>query len=149
MRSLHRAAVTPGPGCTSIVEAGVEWDAIKVPRYAGLFALDKLTRPGAVAVDPASAPPVLYFLVPPQSTGGWDVPLTTALSLAAHVVLPSSHREAPPGPYWLIAPGRGRRCTRTADLRRELMRVIQPRAVVPSGSTETRAHEGGSLERAY
>ncbi len=140
--------MTPGPGCTSIVAAGVEWDAIKVPRYAGLFALGKLTRPGAVAVDPASAPPVLYFLVPPQSTAGWDVPKTTALSLAAHVVLPALHREAPPGPYWLIAPGRGRRRTTTADLRRELLCVIQPRAVVPSGPTEPRPHEGGRLERA-
>lgn len=137
--------MTPGVGCTSIVAAGVEWDAIKVPRYAGLFALHRLNRPGAVAVDPASAPPVLYFLVPPQSTAGWDVPQTTALSLAAHVVLPSLHREAPPGPYWLLAPGR--RCTRTADLRRALLCVIEPHAVVPGGLTESGPHEVGSLER--
>lgn len=124
MFSNRRAAVTPGVCSTSIVAAGFEWDAVKVPRYAGLFALQRLGRPGAVAVDRASAPPVLYFLVPPRSTAEWDVPCTTALSLGAYVVLPPSHREAPPGPYWILAPGRGRLCTETAALRRVLLPTL-------------------------
>jgi len=119
-----RAAVTPGVCSTSIVAAGFEWDAVKVPRLAGLYALRRLRSPGAVTVDPASAPPMLYFLVPPRSTAEWDVPCTTALSVGAHVVLPPPHRDGPPGPYWFLAPERGRLCTDTATLRGVLLPML-------------------------
>lgn len=58
--------------------------------------------PGAVAVDPAPREPLLYFFVPRGSTAQWDVPHTIDLGSAAQVVLPPDHKEAPPGPYWLI-----------------------------------------------
>lgn len=118
----------------SIVAAGVHWDAVKVTRSFALEALEHLPVHGAVAVDPTPAGPYLYFLVPPRSTGGWDVPQSTALSETAHVALPPPDRVAPPGPYWLTPPGHRPGLTRTDALRVALEAVVGPR-----GSEERRA----------
>ncbi|MEU4827732.1 hypothetical protein AB0H37_38210 [Actinomadura sp. NPDC023710] len=104
-----------------LAPAGVRWDAVKVARHLAVRALELIAKPGAVAVDPAPSEPVLYFFVPPGSAATWDVPETTALGHSAHVVLPPEHKEAPPGPYWLIAQPNG--LTPVALLRQALMAV--------------------------
>ena len=58
--------------------------------------------------NPSRREPVLYFLVPKGSScEDWDVPETAALGTDAYVVLPLGHRDAPPGPYWLVPEQRG------------------------------------------
>ncbi|SHI11789.1 hypothetical protein [Streptomyces sp. 3214.6] len=104
-----------------LAPAGVEWDAVKVGRHLAVRAIEQIATPGAVAVDPAPSEPMLYFFVPPGSAADWDVPETTALGRNSHVVLPPSHKEEPPGPYWLLAQRHG--LTRTAILRQALEAV--------------------------
>ncbi|MFJ9589685.1 DUF6415 family natural product biosynthesis protein [Streptomyces acidicola] len=99
-----------------LAQAGVTWDVVKVCRFLGLQALEYIGHPGAIAVDPYSPEPMLYFFVPAGTTVGWSVPDTTPLSgtaeVTTHVVLPPPHREAPPGPYWLLPPSHGLTPTR-------------------------------------
>jgi hypothetical protein len=85
-----------------LAPAGVEWDAVKVGRHLGARAIDLIAEPGAVAVDPARPEPLLYFFVPAGSAAHWDVPQTDALGPDTYVVLPPDHKQAPPGPYWLL-----------------------------------------------
>ncbi|MEE1829709.1 hypothetical protein [Streptomyces sp. SP17KL33] len=103
---------------TRLAPAGVDWEVVKVRRFYALQALERIARPGAVAVDPAPAEPVLYFFVEVGTLNDWDVPQTTALGSNAHVVLPPDVKEAPPGPYWLVAPSHG--LTRADTLRQAL-----------------------------
>ncbi|MGX1549521.1 hypothetical protein [Streptomyces adustus] len=84
----------------------------------GVRAIELIAEPGAVAVHPVSPEPVLYFFVPAGSAHVWSTPQTTALGAHAHVVLPPSHKQAPPGPYWLIPPHYG--LTPAGALRRAL-----------------------------
>lgn len=118
-----------GPAGTRIVAAGVDWDAVKVVRSFGLQALERISDPGAVVVDPNAAAPSLYFFVRPGSTEGWDVPQSTALSVTNHVTLPPTYRATPPGPYWLTPPTEGRLHTSTNLLRAALETVTGPRPV--------------------
>ncbi|MEU5002247.1 DUF6415 family natural product biosynthesis protein [Streptomyces sp. NPDC021622] len=104
------------PGGTRLAPAGVRWDAIKVGRFHALRALEHLEHPGAVAVDPAPAEPVLYFFVPAGSAERWETPQTTALGIATHIMLPPDHKSSPPGPYWLVPPSRDRFLTQTNTL---------------------------------
>ncbi|MGP4011410.1 hypothetical protein [Streptomyces sp. 4N124] len=90
-----------------LAPAGVEWDAVKVGRHLGVRAIELIPDPGAVAVDPMRPEPVLYFFVPAGSTTNWDVPQTASLGPNAHLVLPPNHKQAPPGPYWLISQQHG------------------------------------------
>lgn len=114
---------------TRLTPAGVHWDAIKVGRFYALQALKRLGAPGAVAVDPWPAEPVLYFFVSPGATVGWDIPQSTALGTATHVVLPPSTKERPPGPYWLIPPRNGCiQLTGLDELREALVVGDGPRA---------------------
>ncbi|MER5756905.1 hypothetical protein [Streptomyces sp. NPDC002088] len=55
---------------------------------------------GPVIEDPENG--WLYWLVPPGSSSRW-APHTHAVCLGAPhtIILPSLHRTAPPGPYWL------------------------------------------------
>ncbi|MHC3474893.1 hypothetical protein ACYF6T_40285 [Streptomyces sp. 7R007] len=94
-------------GGMRLAPAGIAWDAIKVSRHLGVQAVEQIPHPGAVAVDPAPKEPVLYFFVPAGSAAVWRVPQTKALTLDAHLVLPPDSKEAPPGPYWLVAPSHG------------------------------------------
>jgi hypothetical protein len=115
-----------------LARAGVTWDAVKVSRFLGLQALQHIEHPGAVAVDPHSPEPMLYFFVPAGTTACWDVPDTTPLhgtEGTVHVVLPPPHREAPPGPYWLLPPSNG--LTRTATLQRALETALARRDSSP------------------
>src|SRR6478609_7068786 len=61
----------------------------------------------------------------PGTTRTWTVPQTAALSETTHVVLPPDHKQAPPGPYWLL-PRRTR--TSTSALQQALTAVRGPRA---------------------
>jgi hypothetical protein len=104
-----------------LAQAGVTWDVVKVRRFLGLQAIEHIAQPGAVAVDPHPPEPMLYFFVPAGTLADWDLPDTTPLNsteCTTHVVLPPRHREAPPGPYWLLLPSRG--LTATAALHHAL-----------------------------
>lgn len=100
---MSREGTVAGPNGTLIVPAGIEWDAIRVPRFAGLQAL-KGVKPGSVLVDPMPSEPVLYFFVVPGTAAAWRAPQSTALGATTSVVLPPRSWQAPPGPYWLIPP---------------------------------------------
>ncbi|WP_328309219.1 hypothetical protein OG432_08180 [Streptomyces sp. NBC_00442] len=94
----------PGADVARLAQAGIDWDAVVVSRYYALQALERLARPGSVAVDPRTAQPVLHFFVPAGTTDGWDLEQTTAFSTATYVMLPAATREAQPGAYWLLPP---------------------------------------------
>ncbi|MEU6351096.1 hypothetical protein ABZ896_17450 [Streptomyces sp. NPDC047072] len=99
---IDESALTMTAAGMRLAPAGVEWDAVKVGRHLGVRAIEQIAEVGAVAVDPFRREPVLYFLVPKGSAAQWDVPETAALGTDAYVVLPPAHRDAPPGPYWLV-----------------------------------------------
>ncbi|GAA3838421.1 hypothetical protein GCM10022403_083640 [Streptomyces coacervatus] len=120
-----------------LTPAGIDWDAVRVGRYLGVQAIERIAQPGAVAVDPACAEPVLYFLLPPGSTEGWDVPHTRRLGTHAYVVLPPAGKDSPPGPYWLVPPKRG--ITRAATLRRALEEILHV-AASPAGMLTVARH---------
>lgn len=83
---------------------GHGWEAVRVSRFYGLKALERLVRPGAVAVDPA--PPGLVFFVEPGPTNGW--PLSSELvRVIPDFTVPPTNRQTPPGAYWLVPPKRG------------------------------------------
>ncbi|MFE7313124.1 hypothetical protein ACFU7T_08445 [Streptomyces sp. NPDC057555] len=112
------------------MSAGIDWDALKVARFFALQAIERLQRPGAVAVDPAPAEPVLYFFVPVGSTAGWSLPQVITLGAATHVVLPPTHCQAPPSPYWLVPPANGHLpLTNPTALHRALTTVLGLRKV--------------------
>jgi hypothetical protein len=117
------AAVMMSAGGMRLAPAGVEWDAVKVGRHLGVRAISLIAEPGAVAVDPARPDPVVYFFAPPGSAAHWDVAQTTALGPGAHMVLPPDHKEAPPGPYWLISQQNG--LTSARVLRQALIEALR------------------------
>ncbi|WP_159399504.1 hypothetical protein [Streptomyces alboflavus] len=131
---MDHTTSTRGPAGTRIVAAGIDWDAVKVTRSFALQALERLVSPGAVAVDPHPAEPVLYFLVPPGSTAGWSVIHSEALSETTHITLPHDGKLLPPGPYWLRPPGRGSLLTDVDALRAALETVVGPRPDAPDGA---------------
>ncbi|MFF4508928.1 DUF6415 family natural product biosynthesis protein [Streptomyces sp. NPDC001401] len=105
-----------------LTPAGTDWDAVRVGRYLGVQAIERIAQPGAVAVDPACAEPVLYFLLPVGSTEGWHVPHTRPLGAHCYLVLPPAGKDSPPGPYWLVPPKRG--FTPAPTLRRALEETL-------------------------
>ncbi|WP_326615160.1 hypothetical protein OG949_40450 (plasmid) [Streptomyces scopuliridis] len=116
----------PGFNNTRIVAAGRRWDAVRVPRFIGLQALNRIQgQEGAVIMDRDRA---MYFLVPPRTTTGWSIQQSAALGETNYVVLPANEKTTPPGPYWLIPPTRGRLHTETAALHAALQTVLGPAA---------------------
>ncbi|WP_285574054.1 hypothetical protein [Streptomyces sp. RTGN2] len=116
---------TAGPAGTRIVAAGKAWDAVRVGRFLGLKALERLgSAAGPVLVDPAARS--MYFLVPAGSTHDWDVHQSQALGETNHVVIPPATRQSPPGPYWLVDSRRP--LTTTAALREALQAATGPRS---------------------
>lgn len=97
----------PGADVARLAQAGIDWDAVMVGRFYALQALERLARPGSVAVDPRAADPVLHFFVEAGTTDGWDMEETTAFSTATYVMLPAATKEAQPGAYWLVPPTGG------------------------------------------
>lgn len=115
---------TSGPAGTRIVAAGETWDAVRVGRFLGLQALERLgSVAGPVLVDPAAR--TMYFLVPAGSTSTWDVPQSQALGETNHIVIPPAARQSPPGPYWLV--NSHRPLTSTTALGEALQTVQGPR----------------------
>ncbi|MEU5976412.1 hypothetical protein [Streptomyces sp. NPDC047315] len=101
---MRTAPVLPGSNGTHLVEAGVDWDVVRVSRHLGLQALDRLD-PGSLVVAPSRPDPALHFFVVAGSTYDWHVAQTSALRRAAFVLIPPADRLHPPGPYWLVPPG--------------------------------------------
>ncbi|MFF4602601.1 hypothetical protein ACFY12_07580 [Streptomyces sp. NPDC001339] len=127
MGMKETAPSLPGPPGARLVSAGIDWDAVKVVRFFGLQAIERLQRPGAVAVDPAPAEPALYFFVP-VGTAAWSLPQVSTLGAATHIILPPARCQAPPGPYWLVPPADG--CLPLTDataLYQALAAVLGPR----------------------
>ncbi|WP_406482524.1 hypothetical protein [Streptomyces sp. NBC_01615] len=106
--------------------AGIDWDVIKVSRFLGLRAIENMSDPGAITVDLYPAAPSLYFFVPVGAAAGWRMPQTMAFGRGMTVLLPPDHKEAPPGPFWLIQRSHG--LTQAAELRRELEAARGPSA---------------------
>lgn len=108
--------------------AGGTWDAVRVPRSAGLDALAILGhRSGAVLEDPSAPAPALYFFIPRRTAADWDVDGTRILAEDDHVVIPPDRRTQGPGPYWRICPSPGTWTTDPAALQAALEDAASPR----------------------
>ncbi|MFC8859345.1 hypothetical protein [[Kitasatospora] papulosa] len=107
--------------------AGGAWDAVRVPRSAGLDALAILGhRSGAVLEDPLSA--ALYFFIPQGTAADWDVDGTRILGEDDHVVVPPDRRTQGPGPHWRVCPSTDAWTTDAAALQAALEDAVSPRA---------------------
>ncbi|WP_053750434.1 hypothetical protein [Streptomyces sp. MMG1533] len=114
----------------ALTPAGRYWDAVRLPRDLGFQTMTFVSGSvGAVLMGPPARG--MYFLVPPRTTGSWDVPRTSALSSSSYVALPPEHRVRPPGPYWLLSPQRGLLHTRTDELRTAVETALGLRPVTP------------------
>jgi hypothetical protein len=90
-------------GCT-LEDAGLDWDAIRVPRTVGATAVVILgSRCGAVVDDPLSA--ALYFFTPVGTAARWAMAGTRALGDGAAVTIPPARRTEGRGPHWRVCPG--------------------------------------------
>ncbi len=79
------------------------WDAIRVPRHAGLTMLHRLSRVSPpVVVDPVERS--LYFLVPIGSADHWQLSERQIVDIRHQLTLPPTRQQAPPGRYWLLLP---------------------------------------------
>ena len=110
-------------------------DVITACRFLALQALERLTPPGAVTVDPLPSAPSLSFLVPAGATVCWRLPHTTACGSSVRVPLPPDGKQAPPGPYWLI--GRSQGLTSAHTLRAALEAAARRWSVRDQGSAAT------------
>lgn len=139
---MPREETVAGPFGTVVAPAGIEWDAIKVPRFAGLQALKGL-KPGSVLVDPTPSEPVVYFFVAPGTAAAWHAPQSTALGAMTSVVLPPRSWQAPPGPYWLIPPAADQaiRLTARDALHKALAAQCDERSPVAIETMRTAADE--------
>jgi hypothetical protein len=94
----------PSAADCTLVDAGQDWDAIRVPRTIGITAVAILgSRCGAVIDDPLSG--VLYFFTPVGTAARWNVAGTRALSTGTAVTIPPVRRTEGHGPHWRICPG--------------------------------------------
>ncbi|MEU8589407.1 hypothetical protein AB0C59_20750 [Streptomyces sp. NPDC048664] len=119
--------VPTAAGCT-LVAAGQQWDAIRVPRSVGLAALAILgSRAGAVIEDSLSA--AVYYLVPCGTAATWDVEVgnSRALGAGSSVAIPPARRTEGPGPYWRICPGEDGWLTEPSALRAAIGDAFGPR----------------------
>ncbi|MEW2568286.1 hypothetical protein [Streptomyces sp. NPDC047070] len=88
-------------GCT-LRDAGVDWDAVRVPRRIGMRAVMILgPRCGAVVEDPLTC--VLYWFVTPGTA--WDVADTNVLGVGATVTIPPPRVTQGGGLRWRVCPG--------------------------------------------
>ncbi|WP_069764761.1 hypothetical protein [Streptomyces sp. LUP47B] len=106
--------------CDTAAADGV--DVITVCRFLALQAMERLTAPGAVSVNPLPGAPTLSFLVSADAVSWWPSHSGVRGS-CTEVVLPPDGKEAPPGPYWLI--GRSQGLTSVAALRAALEAVAR------------------------
>ncbi|MFI6764964.1 hypothetical protein [Streptomyces sp. NPDC050355] len=121
----HRLSALQTIGGCELRAAGIDWDAVRVPRSIGIRALAILgTRSGAVIEDPYE--PAVYWFVREGATTGWDVPETRPLSVTQHLVVPPPHRIEGPGPHWRIRLTDGRLITDVRALRRAIEVAVAP-----------------------
>lgn len=122
---MRTAPALPGFNGTHLVEAGVDWDVIRVSGHLGLQAVDRLQAPGSVVIAPAYGDLALYFFVKAGSTRDWHVAQTAALRGATFVVIPPTERTRPPGPYWLVPPQSAIALTDTNTLETVIAALLQ------------------------
>ncbi|GAB2697560.1 hypothetical protein GCM10010442_14220 [Kitasatospora kifunensis] len=108
MHVMERATApwVPLQGTVEAVAAGQFWDAVAVPQYIGLAALEYLDqamghRPSPVIWD-SSGRPRLYFLIPVGSPLAWTH--ERLLTAGSFVAVPGPTTLEPPGPYWIVPP---------------------------------------------
>lgn len=94
---------TPPCGLDSeLVQAGVQWDAVRAPAYLGDRVTARLGEDsGAVIFDPYAQR--MYWLILPGMAASWvfpDISYVQVLGTASWVTVPPRDRECPPGPHW-------------------------------------------------
>ena len=90
-------------GC-SLMSAGQDWDAVRVPVPLGLSAMAILgARCGAVLEDPLTS--AIYFFVACGTAKQWSVAGTKGLGAGTDVAVPPMRRTTGPGPHWRVCPG--------------------------------------------
>ena len=109
-------------GCGTAAADESDVGVITVCRFLALQALERLTAPGAVCVNPSPGAPTLSFLVPADA-GRWRPSHSGAHGSCRGVVLPPDGKGAPPGPYWLMERSQG--LTSVAALRAALDAVAR------------------------
>ncbi|ARF59845.1 hypothetical protein B1H19_32960 [Streptomyces gilvosporeus] len=115
----------------SLLAAGIDWDAVRVPRSIGVCCLDILGgRSAAVVEDPRES--ALYWFIATGASAGWDVAQTRPLGMTQYLVVPPLHRVAGPGLHWRIRPAEGRLITDVRALRVAVEGTIGP--LVPPGT---------------
>lgn len=107
-------------GCDTAAADGV--GVITVCRFLATQALERLTAPGAVNVNPLPGAATLSFLVPADAAR-WRPSRSGSRGSCTEVVLLPDGKEAPPGPYWLIERSQG--LTSAAALRAALEAVAR------------------------
>ncbi|UGY91343.1 hypothetical protein [Streptomyces gobiensis] len=87
--------------------AGRSWDAVKVPAYLGVVALEQLGEDnGAVIEDGFGA--VYYWLVAPGAADDWALQRVEVCGQSTYVAVPPQRFVDGPGLRWRVplAPGR-------------------------------------------
>ncbi|WP_208874799.1 hypothetical protein [Streptomyces armeniacus] len=103
--------------------AGILWDGVKAPAWAGDRVLARLgERSGAVLRDPWSD--TLYWLIRPGAADGWRLPHVTVLGVACYVAVPPVHRTNGLGPHWAVPPDHDRQLTDPALLHEALAYAV-------------------------
>ncbi|MCI3226128.1 hypothetical protein [Streptomyces sp. NP-1717] len=106
-----------------VTHTSTDWEAIRVPRFLGLTALDILgSRCGAVVDDPVEM--ALYWLIPVGAGATWEVATTRVDT--EHLTIPVPRRPRGPGPHWRMCPGEDRWLTDADALRAALEDALGP-----------------------
>ncbi|GGU65023.1 hypothetical protein GCM10010211_32660 [Streptomyces albospinus] len=122
LATSRRSALPNAVDC-SLLAAGIDWDAVRVPRSVGECCLDLLGGScAAVVEDPREA--ALYWFIAAGASAGWDVAQTRPLGMTQYLVVPPLHRVAGPGLHWRIRPLEGRLITDVRALRAAVEGVI-------------------------
>lgn len=130
-RTTSRLSAAPNAVDCSLLAAGIDWDAIRVPRSVGVNCLEILGhRNAAVVEDPRES--ALYWFIAAGASAGWDVPQTRPLGVTQYLVVPPLHRVAGPGPHWRIGLVEGRLITDVQALRGAVEDVIGRNANIPN-----------------
>ncbi|MEY9949915.1 hypothetical protein [Kitasatospora sp. GAS1066B] len=108
MHVMERATARwiPPEGTVEAVAAGQFWDAVAVPQYIGLAALEILDQPSRPRLGPviwdSSGRPRMYFLIPLSSPLSWTH--ERLLAAGSFVTVPGRTALGLPGPFWIVPP---------------------------------------------
>lgn len=118
----------PSAAGASLHDAGLDWDAIRVPRSVGVAAMVILSaRCGAVVEDPLAPAGALYFFTPAGTAAKWTTENTRALGAGSSVTIPPERRTEGPGPHWRVCPGKDGWITDPAALAAAIADAFGPR----------------------